>query len=775
LGHLRRTPTLVTCVVFLMVYTVLGGDQGFQNPDVVQHVTWCIFHEGCRVFVPSTPGRPPEDAKRQISELRDCFLATQRHNPSATVLVKSASDAELQEIVSQAVTTIPDQFHLRENFQWVAIHEGELGAFRRLDQAGQYEGIRAIYSARQAHNPNARNLLAAVSDKTIHELVLQLPEAPAVDANFITARPDDAILIVNPNQLNASPIQATFLGSAAWQPATPDRKEWLTEWMQRLYGLKDPGLIQFLAERVAERNHRSGNFPLHAGETLLVPTLPVIPTAEADKSLFQVLDQNATTVGVANATGQTVQPATPDVLQHVGGWMVVSSHAANRIGPATSFFVATEDKKAVYTGPTFETTNLILADGSESCALSSTRNSPRAIGTPNTPFATSDKLYVLDFFDPATAGPCPHGKKVLDVIQQVLSERGMGNLFSSNVIPIELDFFRHKNQLRNYVDEYISLQDSTVQPALRAFVAKLEQRDVTTVKPFETPIIYVQAVYSHILHDAAASVVTSEFWGETSQFSLLPPPPIFTATSRPILLTAALDQPFDIETFPLEPLRSFYEGRHDLPLMVIGGLKRDGTQFGMTSTKGDGLSCLGYGDGWGDGTSCIRPSENGTSFGTPSVATMLFLARALWFSSGAPSGSASMRDRLVHSVQLASGVPMISVAPGVPNLDWLGTGKSSVLIDSGNKAVGIASLTGTLTFRYPDGSSVTRQFGTADHQVSGLQKAGTATYVFDNTDRRWEKVNVTALSVNLAFVDGTAQSISTVQSFLTLYKGALLL
>lgn len=758
-----------------MASVVSGGADSSQSAELVQHVTWCIFHEGCRVFLPTTPGHPPAGVQHSINDLRECFLATQRHNPSATALIKAATDSELQDIVSQAVNGIPNQFNLRDNFEWVAIHEGELGAFRRLDQAGQYEGIRAIYSSRQAHNPNARNLLAAVADTTIHELVMQLPGPPADDANFITTRPDDAILIVNPNQLNASPIQATFLGSAAWQPATPDRKEWLTEWIQRLYGLKDPGLTQFIAERVAERNHRPGNFPVHVGETLLVPTLPVIPTAEADRSLFQVIDQNATTVGVANAAGQIVQPATPDVLQHVGGWMVISPHAANRVGQATSFFVATEDKKAVYTGPTFETTNLILADGSESCPLASSRNALRSIATPNTPFTTSDKLYVLDFFDPATAGPCPHGKKVLDVIQQVLTERGMGNLFSSNVIPIELDFFRHKDQLRHYIEEYISLQDSTAQPALRAFAAKQEQRDVNTVKPFETPIIYVQAVYSHILHDTTASVVTSEFWGETSQFSLLPPPPIFTTTSRPILLTAALDQPFDIETFPLEPLRTFYEGRRDFPLMVIGGLKRDGTQFGMTSTKGDGLSCLGYGDGWGDGTSCIRPSENGTSFGTPSVATMLFLARALWFSTGASSTSVSMRDRLVHSVQLASGVPMISVAPGVPNLDWLGTGRSSVLIGSGNNAVGIASLTGTLTFSYPDGSSVTSQFGTGEHQVSGLQQVGTVTYVFDNTDRRWEQVKITGLSVNLAFIDGTTQSISTMQSFFTKYKGALLL
>jgi hypothetical protein len=774
-GGARHTSTLASCIVLLLAQMVALGVDSSPNPELVQHVRWCIFHEGCRVFAPSAPSRPPGGVQRSISDLRQCFLATQRHNPSATALIKSATDSELQNIVSQAVKGIPSQFDLRGNFEWVAVHEGELGAFRRLDEAQQYEGIRAIYSARQAHNPNARNLLAAVADTTIHELVIQLPGSPPSDANFVTTRPEDAILIVNPNQLNATSIQATSLGSTAWQPATPDRKEGLTDWVQRLYGFKDSGLRQFVANAIAERNHRSGDFPLHAGETLLVPTLPVVPTAESDKTLFQVIDQNATTVGIANAAGQIVQPATPDILQHVGGWMVVSPRTANRVGPATSFFVATEDKKAVYAGPTFETTNLILADPANPCPSEPNLDVLAHVPTPNSAFATSDKLYVLDFFDPATAGPCPHGKKVLDVIQQVLSERGMGNLFSSNVIPIELDFFRHQTQLKSYIDEYISLQDSTVQPGLLAFVAKLQQRDLSTVKQFETPIIYVQAVYSHILHDKTASVVTSEFWGETSQFSLLPPPPIFMATSRPILLTAALDQPFDIETFPLEPIRSFYQGRHDFPLMVIGGLKRDGTQFGMTSTKGDGLSCLGYGNGWGDVTSCIRPSENGTSFGTPSVATMLFLARALWFSTAAASASVPMRDRFVHAVQLATGVPMISVAPGVPNLDWLGTGKSSVLIDSGNKALGVANFTGTLTFSYPDGSSVTSQFGSGDHQVSGLQKVEATSYVFDNTDKRWEQVNVTGLSVNITFADGTAKSILAAQSFFTFYKGALLL
>src|SRR5208282_9527 len=548
-GRVLRHVALMGCIVLSIMSDISRCADTYQQTELAQHVAWCIFHEGCRVFVPGAPGHPPGELQRSISELRGCFLATQRHNPSATALINSATDSELQDTVLQAVKGVPVQFNLRENFEWVAIHEGELGAFRRLDEAQQYEGIRAIYAARQAHNPNARNLLAAVADTTIHELVIQLPGSPAADANFVTTRPEDAILIVNPNQLNATSIQATSLGSTAWQPATHDRKEWLTEWVQRLYGSKDPGFTQFVANAIAERNHRAGNVPLHAGETLVVPTLPVVPTAESDKSLFQVIDQNATTVGVANAAGQIVGPATPDVLQHVGGWMVVSPRTANRVGPATSFFVATEEKKAVYAGPTFETTNLILAGLSGSCPSEPKLHALSHAPTPNPAFTTSDKLYVLDFFDPATAGSCPHGKKVLDVIQQVLTERGMGNLFSSNVIPIELDFFRHQAQLKSYIDEYISLQDSTVQPGLLAFLAKLQQRDLSTVKPFETPIIYVQAVYSHILHDKAASVVTSEFWGETSQFSLLPPPPIFMATSRPILLTAALDQPFDIETF----------------------------------------------------------------------------------------------------------------------------------------------------------------------------------------------------------------------------------
>lgn len=514
-----RTSTLVGCIVLLMASVVSGGADSSQSAELVQHVTWCIFHEGCRVFVPTSLGHPPAGVQRSINDLRECFLATQRHNSSATALIKSATDSELQDIVSQAVKDIPNQFPLRENFEWVATHEGELGAFRRLDQAGQYEGIRAIYSSRQAHNPNARNLLAAVADTTIHELVMQLPAPAADDANFVTTHPDDAILIVNPTELKASPIQFTSFASAAWQPATPDRNEWLVTWIQRLYGIKEAGLARFVADRVIERNHLPPvpGLPVQAGQTLLVPTLPVIPSAEADRNLFQVIDQNAATVGVANAAGQIVQPATPDVLRHVGGWMVISPHAANQVGPATSFFVASEDKKSVYAGPTFETTNLILADSSDSCAFASTHNTPRSIATPNTPFTTSDKLYVLDFFDPATAGHCPHGKKVLDVIQQVLSERGIGSLFS-NVIPIELDFFRHKDQLRHYIEEYISLQDSTAQPALRAFAAKQEQRDVNTVKPFETPIIYVQAVYSHILHDTTASVVTSEFWEKPHSF-----------------------------------------------------------------------------------------------------------------------------------------------------------------------------------------------------------------------------------------------------------------
>src|SRR5712692_906500 len=60
------------------------------------------------------------------------------------------------------------------NFSWCIWHEGERSydegqrdQFRQDLSRRDFNAIRALYNGRQAHNPNARNLLAAVTNADI--------------------------------------------------------------------------------------------------------------------------------------------------------------------------------------------------------------------------------------------------------------------------------------------------------------------------------------------------------------------------------------------------------------------------------------------------------------------------------------------------------------------------------------------------------------------------------------------------------------------------------
>ena len=143
---------------------------GTSNQEVRTHVTWSIYHEGCDLYyVPQGKG-PLADIIRPIDELRKCFLATQAHNPGAQQLITAVSDSELQTICKDASKEIPEIFELFVNFEWVARHEKQLDAFRKLVAGSKFDQIRSIYKLAQRHNPNTVNLLSAVSNRTIRDM-----------------------------------------------------------------------------------------------------------------------------------------------------------------------------------------------------------------------------------------------------------------------------------------------------------------------------------------------------------------------------------------------------------------------------------------------------------------------------------------------------------------------------------------------------------------------------------------------------------------------------
>lgn len=85
--------------------------------------------------------------------------------------VRKIPSEDLLQIIGEIIQEVPNEFQVAVNFSWVCDHERQGARIHDLAKDSKFGEIRAIYGALQAHNPNARNILAAVSDDGLRALV----------------------------------------------------------------------------------------------------------------------------------------------------------------------------------------------------------------------------------------------------------------------------------------------------------------------------------------------------------------------------------------------------------------------------------------------------------------------------------------------------------------------------------------------------------------------------------------------------------------------------
>jgi hypothetical protein len=141
------------------------------DADTQTNVYWAVWHEGCRVFGPAPPSSPFSDKMNSISTLRQCAYNKQSGNVHARDEISNLSNDQLAAVFLQAEHDIPATYMLAVNFDWVCHHEGQLNTLRQMEGRGDYEGIRQVYFTKQQRNPNAKNLLNAVTNKDIKDLL----------------------------------------------------------------------------------------------------------------------------------------------------------------------------------------------------------------------------------------------------------------------------------------------------------------------------------------------------------------------------------------------------------------------------------------------------------------------------------------------------------------------------------------------------------------------------------------------------------------------------
>jgi len=139
------------------------GDAGSLDAGLVGAVTWSVAHEGCNVYA--------NDRVRSVDELRSCYVSVESRNANDRNLLLIASPDEIMQATRAGVARAKSEFDVVDNMNWVLIHEGMLDQFRQLLEARKFADIRLYYKARQSHNPNARNLLSALSDSELSALI----------------------------------------------------------------------------------------------------------------------------------------------------------------------------------------------------------------------------------------------------------------------------------------------------------------------------------------------------------------------------------------------------------------------------------------------------------------------------------------------------------------------------------------------------------------------------------------------------------------------------
>ena len=135
-----------------------------QKPDLAEAVKWAVWHEGCRIYAEDNSIGDPE-------EIRECVVDVYAKNDEAKELVRAASPGALMAALRTAGRDIPGERHLSEFIEYACKHEHLLDRFYDMENAGDYEGMRSLYYDTFKTNENARNLLAAVSNEAMCDLV----------------------------------------------------------------------------------------------------------------------------------------------------------------------------------------------------------------------------------------------------------------------------------------------------------------------------------------------------------------------------------------------------------------------------------------------------------------------------------------------------------------------------------------------------------------------------------------------------------------------------
>ncbi|MCQ6958285.1 hypothetical protein [Mucilaginibacter aquariorum] len=283
--------------------------------------------------------------------------------------------------------------------------------------------------------------------------------------------------------------------------------------------------------------------------------------------------------------------------------------------------------------------------------------------------ATLDKknfgtYYVFDNFNARST----HGKKVLDVINARFAAYGLDTSgLSIRAVPI--NYFDNLAFGKTVIENYFASSGtgsknlSDVELSNEANLLKNVDTSLYAYALCENciPEVYLHALFGYYYRDKP-DVISSSFWSNMELKGIMPRLYKNPPTS---LVTAALNESGEIEdkiknvlvdkgllVGEIQPINDYFNTYTDNGAMIIGNRLNKGVFVG---SHGRHITTAGLGVGWSGRT--ILPTDTGTSFATPDVATKIYIAKAYWRSKQAePVTASETRLRVLLGTDIDSGL-----------------------------------------------------------------------------------------------------------------------
>jgi hypothetical protein len=543
--------------------------------------------------------------------------------------------------------------------------------------------------------------------------------------------------------------------------------------------------------------------PLAVG-SLLLPPLPSIPdrvTAKPDLVQVQVKG-NYSVVQLRSFLTDSLTAGNPRAISlREAGTFALLDRLEEQLQkqPQTT-------QRHLYMGVMKDLTIKLLS-GADGCTTST--SNPVDINVPESvknrvsqiPDSAAGNLYVLDFDLDAT--DCSHGKKVHDVVVQLLKRYGAAHLANdTHIKTIELDYYAHPLQSRTLLSTFVdTVLDNDNENSLyceyghlfaESFNATLDSCDekltdiplaATTddAKVGTIPGFYLWLLFEYVLDSSSkASVVTSSFYTFSDGFDV--------ATSEklrqwPALVAAVLNPDrfppsFANELTNEQPQKQFFIKHDRYGTFLVGALLRDGAVFGMTASQTeddpDAVTAFALGEGYGTKdtnagcfTSCIVPDDKGTSFAAPAIAVQLFLARALWRFEASKTAAnpdavqfgksadtvpvMEAKRRLALSANVDPSLIGKASAAGTPLFERLVAPAGDVLVTADNSIK-----QGVVTDARAKVKGLALDYNDRQHGFGGIQVHAGHVFIFDETTKAWRQADDDGFYIR--FQDGSEYS-----------------